>query len=159
MKYSCYCGDQVEISYKEVRRLLSGTTIFCSGDCLHKFILDNEYKEKEFRPEANLFPPNDVWDKVTKRFYRSFYEVYLARFFVDKGFNWFYEAVTFNLGGKTYTPDFYLPDYDLHFECKGRWLGSGQMKFKMAQEVILLPSYFQKIIGKEYGKKNEVVGG
>lgn len=51
------------------------------------------------------------------------------------GIEWMYEPVTFDIGGHTYTPDFYLPKYDEYLEVKNFWSPYSlerDKKFRMA---------------------------
>lgn len=45
----------------------------------------------------------------------------MARMYSYLGIEWKYEPVTFDIGGHTYTPDFYLPRYDQFIEVKNFW--------------------------------------
>lgn len=61
---------------------------------------------------------------------RSSYEVRFIEYCNSVGEEWMYESKTFDLGGKTYTPDFYLPRRRLLIEVKGRWMGDAREKFE-----------------------------
>ena len=52
---------------------------------------------------------------------RSTWEANFAKWCDLSGIKWLYESKTFDLGSTTYTPDFYLPEFDLWIEVKG-WL-------------------------------------
>lgn len=68
-----------------------------------------------------------LYDGPSGRFYvRSTWELAVASMFDQWGMSWQYEPRAFLVGkgrwrGKTYTPDFYLPELDLYIEVKG-WL-------------------------------------
>jgi len=53
---------------------------------------------------------------------RSSYEVRVAKALDVMGIPWEYEPRRFDLGSRTYLPDFYLPDNGAYWEVKG-WLG------------------------------------
>jgi len=61
---------------------------------------------------------------------RSSWEVSFAQFLDLSNIKWLYESKTFNLKGTTYTPDFYLPEFDCYIEVKGRWFSGSKKKFK-----------------------------
>jgi len=60
---------------------------------------------------------------------RSFYELNFARFLTCSHIKWKYESKTFDLGNTTYTPDFYLPEFDTYIEIKGIWIHDAKEKF------------------------------
>lgn len=98
---------------------------------------------------------NDRWDKITDKWYRSNYEVYVARYLKSLSAKWEYETVSLRLGSATYTPDFYLPEKDLFIEVKGLWASSSKKKFHMAvaagYNMILLPWYMEPRFRSKYG--------
>ena len=52
-------------------------------------------------------------------------------FLCDKNnIKWEYEPKTFDLGNTTYTPDFYLPEFNLYIEIKGFWRDDAKVKFE-----------------------------
>jgi len=52
------------------------------------------------------------------KFYSS-WEVKFAQFLSLSNIRWQYEPKTFDLGNTTYTPDFYIPEWNLYIEIKG----------------------------------------
>lgn len=50
---------------------------------------------------------------------RSIWEVNFAKWLHLSNVKWKYESKTFDLGDCTYTPDFYLPEFDCYIEIKG----------------------------------------
>ena len=65
----------------------------------------------------------DIW-------MRSSWELNFAKWCDLSGIEWLYESETFDLGYTTYTPDFYLPEFDLWIEVKGYWRDDAKKKFK-----------------------------
>ncbi len=61
---------------------------------------------------------------------RSSWELNFARFLTLSNIRWQYESKTFDLKNTTYTPDFYLPKFDLHIEIKGFWRTDAKKKFR-----------------------------
>ena len=61
---------------------------------------------------------------------RSSYEVVYAKYLDRKRVEWQYEPIHFDLGNKTYTPDFYLPKKNLYIEIKGYWYERAIKKFR-----------------------------
>lgn len=62
---------------------------------------------------------------------RSSYEIAFAQWLELSGYKWEYESKTFDLGNTTYTPDFYLPEFDCYIEIKGWWRAKGKTKFDL----------------------------
>lgn len=62
---------------------------------------------------------------------RSSWEVAIAYWLDLSGIKWLYESKTFDLGNTTYTPDFYLPEFDCYIEIKGYWRDDAKNKFKL----------------------------
>ncbi len=65
---------------------------------------------------------------------RSTWEANIARLFKLFGINYIYEPQTFKFpvkkGNTAYTPDFYLPEYNLYIEVKGYMYFSSRVKLK-----------------------------
>lgn len=51
--------------------------------------------------------------------FRSSYELAYAKYLDSKNILWMYEIETFDLGDTTYTPDFFLPQFEKFIEIKG----------------------------------------
>lgn len=65
-------------------------------------------------------------------YFRSTYETRFAKLLTGEKRKWTYEPCRFLLSdGKTYCPDFYLPDCDLYVEIKGWWRDDARQKFDM----------------------------
>ena len=68
--------------------------------------------------------------KYKKQGFRSSWEANFAKWCDLSGIKWEYESKTFDLGKTTYTPDFYLPEFDCWIEIKGWWHPKAKRKFK-----------------------------
>jgi len=101
------CGKQIERTPAEI-----GHHIFCSINCRTK----------------GVFNGRMVFYKT--RYFRSSWEVNFAQWCDLSGIKWEYESKTFDLGYTTYTPNFYLPEFDLWIEIKGYWRTDAKKKFK-----------------------------
>jgi len=66
-----------------------------------------------------------------KQKFRSSWEANFAKWCDLSGIKWQYEPKTFDLGNTTYTPDFYLPDFNCWIEIKGRWFLNSKDKVKI----------------------------
>ncbi len=66
---------------------------------------------------------------------RSSYEIKFAFFLDCSRIKWDYESKTFDLGDTTYTPDFYIPEWDLYIEIKGWWRDDAKMKYKLFKKL------------------------
>jgi hypothetical protein len=61
---------------------------------------------------------------------RSTYEARFAMFLISNAIEWTYEPKWFDVGeGKTYLPDFYVPNLDVYVEVKGWWRDDARQKF------------------------------
>lgn len=69
------------------------------------------------------------------RLYRSSYEVRFAQMLDRQGVQFEYEPRTFDLGDTTYTPDFFLIDYDLWCEVKGWMTDKAEEKLHRFREL------------------------
>ncbi len=83
--------------------------------------------------------PHGKWTEYNGTKFRSTYEATYAEWLDKNNIKWQYEHWTFNLGDTTYTPDFYLPEYDKYIEVKGYWREDAKEKF------VLFRSKFQNI--------------
>lgn len=63
--------------------------------------------------------------------FRSSYELLFAQYLERNGIVWFYELETFDLGNTTYTPDFFLPQFEKFVEIKGYMRQKAQHKINM----------------------------
>jgi hypothetical protein len=66
---------------------------------------------------------------------RSSYEIEFALWLDKQEFDWQYESKTFDLGNTTYTPDFYLPEFNLWIEVKGFWRDDAKAKFELFKQI------------------------
>lgn len=63
--------------------------------------------------------------------FRSSYEANFAKWCDGSGITWKYEPEHFDLGNTTYTPDFYLPEFDCWIEVKGYLTDLADKKIKL----------------------------
>ena len=82
---------------------------------------------------------------------RSSWEVLLAIWLDFSNIKWEYESKTFDLGETTYTPDFYLPEFDVWIEVKGYWRDGNKEKVKLFQEQYNLMVFEEKDLIKYLG--------
>jgi hypothetical protein len=73
-----------------------------------------------------------------KKSFRSTFETNFAKWCDLSGIKWQYESKAFDLGNTTYTPDFYLPEFDCWIEIKGYWYKKGKNKFKKLSKIVNL---------------------
>ena len=66
---------------------------------------------------------------------RSSWEIKFAHFLDCSNIKWKYEFKTFDLGDMTYTPDFYLPEFNCYVEIKGWWRGKAKIKFDKFKQI------------------------
>jgi hypothetical protein len=86
---------------------------FCSVKCAMAVIGGKPTSPKASRGISG------IRDDISKEIYfYSRWEANFARILNFSNIDWIYQARTFDLKGHTYTPDFYLPDYDVWIEIK-----------------------------------------
>jgi len=66
---------------------------------------------------------------------RSSWEILFAKYLDKLGIKWLYEPKFFDLGNTTYTPDFYLPEFDYYIEIKGWWRDDAKDKFEFFKKL------------------------
>lgn len=158
---SCICGKSIGMYENHYRNVDPCFDLFCSLKCLFNYIEGFKGKKQELLiepPHVNL--DTSIYDRFTKIFYRSMYEVYLARFFKENKIAFKYEPHSFFVGIGYYTPDFYLPEHNLYVECKGKWHEKGKAKVKAVQDkisIIVLQSYLQYKLSKYKDRLDKIV--
>lgn len=89
------------------------------------------------------------------RWFRSSWEANFAKWCDFSGITWEYESKTFSLIIKnkatTYTPDFYLSDFDCYIEIKGRWIRDSYKKFNLFKQTYNNIELFERNRLKEIG--------
>lgn len=81
---------------------------------------------------GKIFSAN--WVKYKGTHFRSSWEMRFSQFLNLSKIKWLYESKTFDLGNTTYTPDFYLPEFDCYIEIKGWWRPLAIKKFKLFKQ-------------------------
>lgn len=101
----------------------------CSKECVLKWLgeeLPEDQRQTAVKRAVCLWE-----NRGDQPVFRSDYERRFADFLSRHAVLWDYERYGFFVGGKkTYMPDFFLPQYGVFLETKGKW-GPGQKK-KMA---------------------------
>jgi len=124
-----YCKKIYIISHWKFK---NNTNCFCSRECRYGFQSDNMKGRK-----------NPLFGKITHgkgAYYkniwmRSSYEIRYAKYLDYIGVRWSYESKVFDLGNTTYTPDFYLLDYNTYIEVKGWWRPDAIKKFRKFRRI------------------------
>ena len=165
MNIRCYCGRGFDLYYKQRKQLLQGFDTFCGGECLYKYLVDtNITRQPDIWKNGEVYPgqmnePFDYWCRETRRFYRSRSEATFARWCVANQIKYEYEPYTIQLPGrKSYTPDFWLPDFYQLIEVKGVWSGSAKKKMRYVVNrgfrLILVPDYLIRKLLRVWREKN-----
>jgi len=81
-----------------------------------------------------------------KIYFRGRFELEYAKYLDSKKILWMYEMETFDLGDSTYTPDFFLPQFEKFVEIKG-WM-TDRAKNKIDKFLEQYP-WDLEILGKE----------
>lgn len=80
-------------------------------------------------PMFGKISKHGTWGTYKNIKMRSSWEIKFAQFLDLSGYAWKYEPKAFDLGASTYTPDFYLPEFDVYIEIKGFWRNDAIYKF------------------------------
>jgi hypothetical protein len=126
------CGRMKNILSKDMKYLHKAAPLICGTDCL----LTKIRSLTEFTGRPNYIRTNGalcigegtVYSRRFRIAFRSKYELKVAEFLADNGLKFEYERYLFKLGWKTYTPDFYIRQYDCFIEVKGLWMMGGRRK-------------------------------
>ena len=84
-----------------------------------------------------MFGKTPKYEKIKYKniWMRSSYEIKFAQFLDLSGIKCQYESKTFNLGNTTYTPDFYIPEWNLYIEIKGYWYKGSKERFNLFKKL------------------------
>lgn len=89
---------------------------YCSVHCNITVTGSLPTSPKASRGKAGI--RKDVSDSI---YFYSRWEANMARLYTHLGVKWKYTPRSFDIGGHTYTPDFYLPETDTYIEVKNFW--------------------------------------
>lgn len=160
--YICYCEAGFFLPQKQRSSLVEGAELFCSSNCFLKYVLELplvEGTQESVGRSPFVSEAFEVWDDVTGEFYRSWFEVHVARCLLKNEIAFEYETKCIFIRNGHYTPDFWLPRYATYIEVKGLWGVSSKKKYrdavKMGNNVILLPWHLASDFRKLYGKTSE----
>ena len=153
MRKQCFCGNGFEIHHKQRKQLLHGFTLFCGGECLLKYLNRRSLyvSPVDISRDEHIYPsqmgePFDYYCSRTQRSYRSKSEAIFAIWCDINLIIWEYEPYTIRFTStRSYTPDFWLPEYSTFVEVKGAWAGSAKKKMRDTAElgfgILLIPDY------------------
>lgn len=96
-----------------------------------------DWHKKMGGDKCNLYGKFPKWHKVIYKNnkMKSFWEFAFAKWCHLSGIKWQYESKTFNLGKGSYTPDFYLPEFDCYIEIKGWKTDIFKNKLKLFKKI------------------------
>jgi len=157
MHYGCYCGAGFELKARDRKSMVDDIDQFCSSACLLKFLKDVWDPKRIDTLDFVAYPRHGKdwmighYDQKTDTFFRSGYEVAVAKFFDQHKISWLYEIQMLSFRGveSYYLPDFWLPQHGYAVEVKGLWKQKAKRKFINALKVfpiILIPDYLIKDI-------------
>jgi len=118
----------------KIKPYLSELKKYCSNECV------GIANRGENNPMFNILPKHFSYGCYYesplqgKVYLRSSYELKYAKYLDSKNILWMYEMETFDLGGTTYTPDFFLPKTEEFIEIKGFMREMAQEKIDMFLE-------------------------
>ena len=154
------CGNEFRIEDPR-NQVFDWNIQLCSVNCFIGYVMSrpNSGIVRDTTNQVKILSlASEKWDEVTKSFYRSEYEILIARSLLRMGEDFLYEKLTITIGNDNYTPDFYLTRPDLFLEVKGVWSNGSKKKLTQAVRygypILLLPWYMEKLFRKrenEYG--------
>jgi len=86
---------------------------FCSNKCVMEVVGGRPTSPKAARGKAGI--RKDISKTI---YFYSRWEANIVRLFNYLGIEWIYQPRAFDLGSQNYTPDFYLPEYNIYIEVK-----------------------------------------
>lgn len=162
--YPCYCGDGFFLPQRDRKSIIDGIDLFCGVTCFITYLCTFPFGKhlKDTGLVAPCVPElKELYDPVTRKWYRSWYEIYVARCLFYLGYHFDYEVWGVEVDTMMYTPDFWLKDLRLFIEVKGAWGMSSKTKFvragRQGYSVTLLPWYLFKGFKKVYRLYDESV--
>ncbi len=118
--YCNICVHKARIKYPDVRYCSCGRGIAKynkSGLCRSCSMIGKKYPYLSERNKKYI--PKPTWIKYKNTWFRSSWESIFAQWLTVSGYKWKYEPKIFFFKNTSYTPDFYLPDFDVYIEIKG----------------------------------------
>lgn len=139
------CHQRSFLTTEDREQLDHSGSFVCSGECMITWAKREGKKQKgNILKNPGIFDSqmgmaSDVWSDVLQIGFRSGYEKSVAEYLWDNHVAFQYEPYTFLLKGETasYTPDFYLPDYQTFIEVKGVF--HNRKKLKIFRELYTVP--------------------
>lgn len=110
--------------------------VYCSNDCAMQVVGSRPTSPKASRGKSGIRP--DIDPDI---YFYSRWEANMARLYNYLSIPWLYAPKTFDIGGQTYTPDFYLPESNTYVEVKNYWNDYSRirdMKFRESYPELLL---------------------
>ena len=155
------CRGRMDISHNDRKFLDRSGDFVCSAQCLHAWTKKNRRNFRRnllnhsgiFKAEMDMAA--DVYSPILQMGFRSGYEKSVAEWLYKKDIAFEYEPYTFLLDTDTasYTPDFYLPEYQCCLEVKGQWQRRNKVqKFREIYPVPLIVATW--IIRKSFNYKS-----
>lgn len=161
-EYPCYCGKRFFLPLKYHKSLVDGVELFCSVDCFLAYL--RTFSFGKHLKNTGLIAPcvaevKELYDPVTRNWYRSWYEIHVARCLKEMEISFAYEQWGIQINNMQYTPDFWLSDLHMFIEVKGAWAMSSKTKYRGALDqgysMILLPWHLSNRFRKRYRLDSE----
>lgn len=105
---------------------------YCSVHCNITVTGSKATSPKASRGKAGI--RKDISDTI---YFYSRWEANVARLYSHLKIGWEYAPRSFDIGGHTYTPDFYLPELDTYIEVKNFWGSIRAYEMKDSEQRIL----------------------
>lgn len=124
------CNRLQRIASRDLQYLDKNGDFVCSESCVASWIRLHEFRENQ--------DPLAEWKAVPTRYegqFRSRYELLVSEWMDAHGIRYQYEKYGFLIGDRgQYTPDFYLIDFGVFIEVKGKWGVGSQSKLLRFRE-------------------------
>lgn len=126
-----FCNKLQMVDASHFKYLDQDGDYVCSKECIKKWVAKNKQKKVWVDCSHCAIHPNE--DLVSSdlpfkpEFFRSLYEYHVATWLQESSISFTFEPFVIEFDGKSYLPDFFLKDYGVFLEVKGKW-GVSQKK-------------------------------
>ena len=131
-KTCAVCQRQQTIVTSDIKYLDPSGDFVCRKSCILRWL-----KSREVPARTPLWFERTVeLERPAHPNFKSDYEHHFADWLTRKQIKWVHEGIAFPLGdNKTYTPDFFLPEYFAFLETKGQWSVGQKNKLRLFRQL------------------------
>lgn len=135
-----FCNKLQMVPADEFKYLDHDGDYVCSRECIMEWLRRNRQEKVWFdRTQFEIHPsldPISHQHKFDDGDFRSKYEYHVANWLVENSIAFKFEPFTIEFDTKSYLPDFFLSDYGVFLEVKGKWGVSQKKKLAHFRKVL-----------------------